>query len=220
VNRTCADIPGSRHCREQEYGRVDWDELEIVSASDSPPPSLSKAFRYALDRLRTNGYALVERVILMHAPGTRFPTTELDLLVVTPFGTFVVTAMRHHGTVLPGPDQETLSVVDIRGETLIRTSPARRQASAIRCLRPLLVQHACPIQGLAVAVDLPCALHPLLPESILEAPELYHWLRLRMIRFNSNGQRNVNVQRAFDAIATRMDSRVEALDEHRARVCK
>jgi Nuclease-related domain len=220
VNRTRADEPSSCHCREQDYGSADWDELEIFSASGSPPPSLSKAFRYALDRLCTNGYVLAERVILIHAPGTRFPTTELDLLVVTPFGVFVVTAVRHHGTVLPGPDLETLNVVDIHGETLIRTSPARRQASAIRCLRPLLGQHECPVQGLAVAVDLPCTLHPLLPESILEAPELYHWLRLRMIRFITNGQRHVNVRRALDAIATRLDSRLEALDEHRARVCK
>ena len=189
----------------------------IRTALGSATSSVSGTFRQALDRLGIDDYVLRERVILIHAPGTRFPTTKLDVLVVSPFGAFVVMAMQLRGRVAPGPDSETLSVVNEEREAMLHTSPLRRQASAVRCLRSLLLPHGCPVESLAVAATLPCALHPLLPESILEADELYHYLRLRTIRFFSSRQRHVSVARVVDAIEGRLDSRPEALDEHCAR---
>jgi hypothetical protein len=57
-----------------------------------------------------------------------------------------------------------------------------------------------------------------LPESILEAAELYHYLRLRTIRFFSSKQRHVSVARVIDVIESRLDSRPEAFDEHCVRM--
>lgn len=190
----------------------------IRTALGSATLSVSDTFRQTLDRLGVEDYVLRERMILIHAPGTRFPTTELDILVVSPFGAFVVMAMRLRGHVAPGPDAETLSVVNEEREAMLHTSPLRRQAAAVRCLRSLLLPHACPVENLAVAATLPCALHPLLPESILNADELYHYLRLRTIRFFSSRQRHVSVARVVDAIENRLDLRLEAFDEHRARM--
>ena len=56
----------------------------------SATPSVPDTFRQTLDRLGVEDYVLRERMILIHAPGTRFPTTKLDILVVSPFGAFVV----------------------------------------------------------------------------------------------------------------------------------
>jgi hypothetical protein len=142
----------------------------------------------------------------------------LDILVVSPLGAFVVTAMQLRGRVTPGPDAETLNVVNEEREAMVHTSPLRRQAAAVRCLRALLAQYACPVESLAVAATHPCTVHPLLPESILEADELYHYLRLHTIWFFSSRQRHVSVVRVVDAIESRLDSRPEAFDEHCARM--
>jgi Nuclease-related domain len=189
----------------------------IQTGLGSATASVSDTFRQTLDRLGIDDYVLRERMILIHAPGTRFPTTKLDVLVVSPLGVFVVTAMQLQGHVTPGPDAETLSVVNEAREAMVYTSPLRRHAAAARCLRALLSQHACPVESLAVAANHPCVLHPLLPESILEADELYHYLRLHTIRFFSSRQRHVSVARVVDAIESRSDSRPEAFDEHCAR---
>jgi hypothetical protein len=178
--------------------------------------SVSDAFRQTLDRLGIADYVLRERAILIHAPGTRLPTTQLDVIVVTPFGVFVVMEMGFKGLVAPGPDAETVSVIDQEGEAMLRTSPVRRQAAVVRCLRSLLVRHACPVESVAVAAASPCSLHPLLPESILEAAELYHYLRLRTIRFFSSAQPHVSVARVVDVIDSHLlsDSRPEGFEKH------
>jgi hypothetical protein len=178
---------------------------------------VSEALREALERVVMRDYVLIERVILIHAPGTRFPSSKLDYLAVTPFGVFDVMAMRFHGRVSPGSSPELVSV-DEEGEIVSRTSPARRQVATRRCLRSLLRAQACPVEALAVPAFTDCVLDPLLPESIMELRELYHYLRVRMIRFRCSGQRMVNLNQAVDAIGTRLDTRPQAFDEHRARV--
>lgn len=179
---------------------------------------MSDTCRQTLERLGFTDYVLRERVILIHAPGTRFPTTMLDTLIVSPIGVFVVTAVQFRGRVTPGPDVETLSVIDGKGEAMVHTSPLRGQVAAARCLRSLLLPHACPVISLAIAATGPCVLHPLLPKSILEADELYHYLRRHTIRFFSSRQQHVSVARVSDAIESRFDCRPEAFAEHQARM--
>jgi hypothetical protein len=178
---------------------------------------VSEALREALQRLVMRDYVLIERAILIHAPGTRFPSSKLDHLAVTPFGVFNVMTMRFHGSVSPSPNPELVRV-DEEGEIISRTSPARRQVATLRCLRSLLLAQACPVEALAVPAFADCILHPLLPESIMELHELYHHLRVRMIRFRSSGQRKINLNQAVEAIAIRLDARPQAFDEHRARI--
>jgi hypothetical protein len=101
---------------------------------------------------------------------------------------------------------------------VLRTSPVRRQAATLRCLRALLLPQACPVEALAVPGYLPCLLDPLLPEAIMSVSELYLYLRVRMMQFLSSKRERVDLNRAVDAIATRVDARSEALDEHRARM--
>jgi hypothetical protein len=49
-------------------------------------------------------------------------------------------AMQFGGRIAPGPDAETLSVINEDGEAVLRISPVRRQAAAVRCLRALVVR--------------------------------------------------------------------------------
>jgi hypothetical protein len=202
------DKIGDPDSSENARATVDEGAPCILTGADTGAHFVSNEFRQTLDRLGIADYVLRERVVLIHAPGTRFPTTKLDVVAVTPFGVFVVMAMKFGGRIAPGPDAETLSVINEGGEAVLRISPVRRQAAVVRCLRALLVRHACPVESVAVAAS-PCSLHPLLPESILEAAELYHYLRLRTIRFFSSKQPHVNVARVVDVIQSRLDSRPE-----------
>ena len=168
------DKIGDPDSAENACATVDEKAPCILTGAGTGTPFVADEFRQMLDRLGIGDYVLRERVILIHAPGTRLPTTKLDVVAVTPFGVFVAMAMKFGGRIAPGPDADTLSVINEDGEAVFRTSPLRRQAAVVRCLRSLLLQHACTVESVAVAATFPCALHPLLPESILEAAELYH----------------------------------------------
>ena len=216
--RAAIDIIAGPDRSENARATVDEKAPYILTGGDTGVHFVSNEFRQTLDRLGIADYVLRERVVLLHAPGTRFPTTKLDVVAVTPFGVFVVMAMKVGGRIAPGPDAETLSVINQDGETVLRTSPIRRQAAVVRSLRALLVRYACPVESVAIAAASPCSLHPLLPESILEAGELYHYLRLRTLRFFSSKQPHVSVTRVVDVIQSRLDSRPEAFDEHCARM--
>jgi hypothetical protein len=94
---------GDPDCSESVRDIVNQNAPCIPTGMGSARASVSDTFRQTLDRLGVDDYVLRERVILIHAPGTRFPTTKLDILVVSPFGAFVVTAMRFRGTCGTGP---------------------------------------------------------------------------------------------------------------------
>jgi hypothetical protein len=198
-------VPSNKPCQSEER-------------PSTSSPLVPEALRQALDCLCPDDYMLFEQIVLIHAPGTRFPTSKIDYLAVTPFGVFEILMMNFQGNVRRGPDAETVSILDEEGEVVLRTSPVRRQAATLRCLRALLLPQACPVEALAVPGYLPCLLDPLLPEAIMGVSELYHYLRVRMMQFLSSKRERVDLNRAVDAIATRVDARSEALDEHRARM--
>ncbi|MFP3554754.1 nuclease-related domain-containing protein [Paraburkholderia sp. SIMBA_049] len=47
-------------------------------------------------------------LLLNHAPGTAYPTAEVDHLAITPFGIFLVETKNWSGLIEPGPDSGTL----------------------------------------------------------------------------------------------------------------
>jgi len=63
----------------------------------------------------------------------------------------------------------------------------------------------------------PLQRHKTLSDGRVHADELYHYFRFHTIRFFSSRQRHVGVARVVNAIETRLDSRLEAFDEHCAR---
>ncbi|WP_244136592.1 nuclease-related domain-containing protein [Burkholderia sp. BCC0405] len=53
-------------------------------------------------------YAHPTALLLLHAPGTEYPTAEVDHLVVTPFGIFVIETKNWAGAIVPGSTADTV----------------------------------------------------------------------------------------------------------------
>ncbi|SHK84199.1 nuclease-related domain-containing protein [Paraburkholderia terricola] len=51
---------------------------------------VSAELRWHLTRLCGDDWAVLDGLVLIHAPGSAFPTAEIDHLAITPFGVFVV----------------------------------------------------------------------------------------------------------------------------------
>lgn len=162
-------------------------------------------FKQALRRLGIGDYVIRRGLRFVHALHAQCATTDLDIVVVTPFGAFVVCVMSFQGSVEPGPNVETLIAAGGEGEPVLLTSPVRRHAAVLRSLRSLLSVRECPVEGLAIAAATRCEIHPLLTESILAPDELYHYLRLRLLKFFETGRPHVVVLQAVDAIDRRSE---------------
>ncbi|MGV7240771.1 hypothetical protein [Caballeronia sp. M23-90] len=174
-----------------------------VLGMDEMVKGVSALFEQVLRRLGVGDYAIRCGLRFVHAPHTQCAITDLDVVVVTPFGAFVVCVMPFQGSVEPGLDAETLIAAHAEDGAVLHTAPVRRLAAVLRALRSLLSVYGCPVEGLAIAAATPCQIHPLLPESILAPDELYHYLRLRLLRFFEIRKPHVVVSQAIDVIDRR-----------------
>ncbi|AMM14703.1 hypothetical protein AX768_11960 [Burkholderia sp. PAMC 28687] len=166
---------------------------------------VSVLFEQVLRRLGVGDYAIRCGLRFIHASHTRCAVTDLDMVVVTPFGAFVVCVLSFQGSVEPGLDPETLITAHAEDGAVLHTAPARRHAAVLRSLRSLLSAHGCTVEGLAIAAATPCEIHPLLAESILAPDELYHYLRLRLLRFFEIRKPHVVVSQAVNVIDRRSE---------------
>ncbi|MFL9865261.1 nuclease-related domain-containing protein [Paraburkholderia fungorum] len=141
--------------------------------------------------------ALVVRrgVIIEHAPGTCNPMTWIDCLAVTEFGAFVIDRYDWTGTVRRSINEDEVLVHEKLGVVSVQTSPLRRAKPALRHLRGLLAEYGCPVECIAVFAASHCALDPKLPETILQASELHHFMRTRMNRFRDNHRQYLDSER-------------------------
>jgi hypothetical protein len=156
-------------------------------------------------------------VLLHHAPGSAFPTAEVDHLVVTPFGLFVVETKNWSGSIQPGPTPNTLVRVAPDGSFEPRRSPDSQNRTKVAFLRGML-PGMWPVEGLGVFASASCDLSPRLPLSLIRIDELAHCLRARKARFESAGQRPVNVAVARDAVLSVAVTEPSAIDQHRNQV--
>jgi len=197
-----------RLCAEGAAEQRNANARSRISDGDMAVEHVVTVFKQALRRLGIADYVIRRSLRFVHAPHAQCATTDLDVMVVTPFGAFVVCVMSLQGNVEPGPNTETLIAACGEGEPMLHTSPVRRHAAVLRSLRSLLSVYECPVEGLAIAAATPCQIHPLLPESILAPDELYHYLRLRLLRFFDIGRPHVVVLHVVDAIDRRSENRV------------
>lgn len=86
-----------------------------------------------------NFYLHCGPLLLKHAPGTEFPTAEVDHLAITPFGIFVFETKNWTGLIKPRPSAEVLIRIGADGEPQARKSPlsqnARNLHSCAGCCR-------------------------------------------------------------------------------------
>ncbi|MCP3712268.1 NERD domain-containing protein [Paraburkholderia sp. CNPSo 3274] len=156
-------------------------------------------------------------VLLRHAPGTAFPTAEIDHLAVTPFGLFVIETKNWSGLIEPGTTCDELVRVAINGERETRRSPLAQNRTKVAFLCAKLPK-VWTIEGLGVFAAPDCTLHPDLPPTLIQSNELSHCLRLKRHKFRLSGQTPVNVSTAWKAIMLNASIDAKDLEEHYERV--
>ncbi|MEX3900101.1 nuclease-related domain-containing protein [Paraburkholderia sp. BR10954] len=92
----------------------------------------------------------MDGLIPNHAPGSAFPTAEIDHLAIAPFGVFVAETKHWTGVVTHGETDDTVTLTTIDGQRFVRTSPIKQNSTKVRFLRKLLPPRLCIVEGLGV----------------------------------------------------------------------
>lgn len=92
--------------------------------------------RRVLTRLCGNNFHLHDgAVLIQHAPGTAFPTAEIDHLAVTPFGIFVIETKNWSGSITPGIYRDEVVRTSADGASEVRRSPIAQNRTKVAFLR-------------------------------------------------------------------------------------
>ena len=179
---------------------------------------VSAELRWHLTRLCGDDWLVLDGLVLIHAPGSAFPTAEIDHLAITPFGVFVVETKHWAGIVTRGETDDTLTLTAADGQRFVRASPIKQNAAKVRFLRNLLPPRLWIVEGLGVFSHEAVRVTPSLPTVLLERGELYRHLRMRQQQFGRTGIGRLPVRTISNAILRYADARPEALAEHRQRI--
>ncbi|MBU6486219.1 MAG: NERD domain-containing protein [Burkholderiales bacterium] len=176
--------------------------------------SVDAELRRVLTALCGDNYHLHPGAILLrHAPGTAFPTAEVDHLAITPFGLFVVETKNWTGVIDRGPAADVLTRVAADGTRETRKSPDAQNRTKVRYLRGVL-PGMWPIEGLGVFASPQCVVASNLPLSVIHIGELAHWLRSKKSVFDASGQSPVNVRLAWEAVRAIAQTDTAAIAAH------
>lgn len=156
-------------------------------------------------------------IIIEHAPGTAFPTAEIDHLAVTPFGIFVFETKNWSGYISPASVPGFLTRTDRDGKAQERRSPLEQNRTKVAFFRSRLPT-LWPVAGAGLLVSDDAHLSPALHSDLLSLDDLPHWLRAR--RDSYSGLPPVEVQKATAGIALLIDTSHAAIDAHLTRVAR
>lgn len=174
--------------------------------------------RRVLAGLCGNDFYLHDGAVLVeHAPGTAFPTAEIDHIAVTPFGIFVIETKNWSGQIAPAADADDVVRTGVDGVAEVRRSPLAQNRTKVAFLNRKLPP-VWPIEGLGVFAAADCTLHPGLPLPLIHINELALWLRQRRTDFGTARKKPVNVRVAWEAIMLNASISDFDLEEHRKRV--
>ncbi|WP_321794630.1 nuclease-related domain-containing protein [Caballeronia sp. J97] len=154
-------------------------------------------------------------LVLEHAPGTDFPTAEIDRLAVTPFGIFIFETKNWSGYIAPSVNVGKLVRTAQSGLTDERRSPIEQNRSKLRFLRGQLPP-IWPVHGAGLFTSAEAVLDPHLPADLLGLGDLPHWLRTQRDAFK--GAKPVHVELARNAILLFADGSPAALEKHKTRL--
>ncbi|CAG4914175.1 nuclease-related domain-containing protein [Paraburkholderia gardini] len=166
-----------------------------------------------------NFYVHPTPILLHHAPGSPFPTAEVDHLVITPFGLFVIETKNWSGAIEPGPNPDTVVRIAADGSYEIRRSPIAQNRSKVQFLRAVL-PGMWTVEGIGVFANEHCAISPALPLGLIRTADLSQWMRAVKTRHEKSGAVAVDVKAAWKAIQSvaETDPNAAAMEEHRRRV--
>ncbi|MBM5588517.1 nuclease-related domain-containing protein [Burkholderia pseudomallei] len=138
-------------------------------------------------------------LLLLHAPGTEFPTAEVDHLVVTPFGIFVIETKNWVGTILPGRSADHVVCHLPGGRLEERRSPISQNRTKVAFLRGTLPA-TWNVRGLGVFSNDACTLSAELPLAMVSLRDLGYWLRTRRDRHMKSRRPNIKVSAAWEVV--------------------
>jgi len=153
-------------------------------------------------------------LLIEHAPGTAFPTAEIDHLAITPFGVFVFETKNWSGRIAPSSCTAMLRRIAPNGKADERRSPIEQNRSKIRFLREQLPA-MWPVAGAGLFVSPEVVLHPELTTDLLALDDLPHWLRSK--RAEHTGRSAVDVAKAREAVLMYADTSTEGFMAHKVR---
>jgi hypothetical protein len=156
-------------------------------------------------------------LLIEHAPGTAFPTAEIDHLPITPFGIFVVETKNWTGTISRGANLDSVLRTGSDGNSEKRKAPDAQNRTKVAFLRGMLPA-VWPVHGVGVFASPHCVVAPDLPVSIIHISELEHWLRAKKAAFDADGRQPTDVRLAWEGVQKIARTDAAALSVHRAKL--
>ncbi|MGG2041494.1 nuclease-related domain-containing protein [Burkholderia gladioli] len=184
------------HTRHQSKRPV----IRAQASGDAGEARVNAELRRALSQIcGPDFYVHPTALLLLHAPGSEFPTAEVDHLVITPFGIFLVETKNWAGAILPGrtPDQVICQLPG--GKRDERRSPISQNRAKVAFLRGTLPA-TWSVQGLGVFSHDACTLSAELPLSLVALRDLGYWLRTQRDRHVRSGNPSINVSAAWSVV--------------------
>jgi hypothetical protein len=154
-------------------------------------------------------------LVIEHAPGSPFPTAEIDHLAVTPFGIFVFETKNWSGRIAPSTALGMLSRVGADQRPEDRRSPIAQNRTKVEFLRSNLPP-VWPVSGAGLFISPSASLDAALHSDLLTLADVPQWLRSRRDAYA--GLRPVDVQKAMTAVSLLVRTSEADLLEHKARV--
>lgn len=163
-----------------------------------------------------NNYYLHEGpLIIEHAPGTDFPTAEIDHLAVTPFGIFVFETKNWSGHISPSSTPGMLTRTERNGKAEDRRSPLEQNRTKVAFFRSRLPP-MWPVAGAGLFPSTEANLAPYLHSDLVSLDDLPQWFRTRRDVFGAKPA--VDIPRAVAAVRMYADSSTAAVAAHKQRV--
>jgi hypothetical protein len=185
---------------------------------DAGERSVDAELRRILTRLCGADFYLHPGALLIeHAPGTAFPTAEIDHLPITPFGIFVVETKNWTGAISRGATLDTVVRTGSDGHAEQRKSPDAQNRTKVAFLRGMLPA-VWPVLGVGVFASPHCVVSPDLRVLLVHISELEHWLRAKKAAFDADGRHPTDVRLAWEGIKKIVVAHTAALSAHRERL--
>ncbi len=186
-----------------DFRRLDCERAGWMAQRRRLCSPLAKHVASVLKVMTDSAFVVRRGVVLEHAPGTRNPVTWIDCLAVCAYGAFAIDRYDWMGTVKSSMNADELLLHERPGVVSVQTSPSRRAKPALRHLRMILGAYNCPVESIAVFSASHCVLDPALPETILQAAELHHFMRTRLKHYRETHSRYLD----SDSLSAHLQSR-------------
>jgi Nuclease-related domain len=143
--------------------------------------AVAAELRALLTEMCGSNFVLRNSVILNIAPGTRYPTAEIDHLVITSFGIFAIETKAWSGQIMPGQSNDSLIRLSPAGVPDVRKSPLAQNRSKVAFIRGLFPGELLTVAGVGVFSSPDARLSPDLPADLIGIRDLRRWLREQLV---------------------------------------